>query len=103
MSYLRSLASLAPRIAAADGCVLAVTSEPEQHSAATRAASGYAGELLVDRENRLAAELKRHGKVDVAVSSHKGYEHGMAQAAVLVVRKGGEVMYSWAIVPGVVS
>ena len=88
--------------------MLAVTSEPAQHAEATRAASGYsAGELLVDTENKLAQELKRRGVVEVAVSSHRGYEHGMAQPAVVVVRNveggEGEVVYSWAIVPGVVS
>jgi hypothetical protein len=57
----------------------------------------------VDEENVLLKELKKRGWADVAVTEKQGYEHGMAQPAVLVVKKGGEVLESWAIVPSMVS
>ena len=67
-----------------------------------RAATGYKGETIVDPQNLLAAELKRRGIVDVAVSEKKGYPYGMVQPAVLVGGKGG-VWFTWAIVPSLVS
>jgi hypothetical protein len=33
----------------------------------------------------------------------RGYYHGMAQTAVFVIQKDETVLYSWAIVPGLVS
>lgn len=39
----------------------------------------------------------------MAISSKTGYEHGMAQPAVLVMQSDGTVLYSWAIVPGVMN
>ena len=83
-----------------------MTSEPSQHLDATRKSSGYQGEVIVDPENKLAAYLKEKGWLDVAISRKGGYDHGMAQPAVLVLRKkdqGVEVLYSWAIAPGTVS
>ena len=108
MSYLKSLKTLTPDITSPpnSGAILAVTSEPSQHLDATRKSSGYQGEVIVDVENKLAAYLKEKGWLDVAVSKKGGYDRGMAQPAVLVLRKKGqdvEVLYSWAIVPGTVS
>ena len=115
MSYLSQLPSIAVSIASAGGSLLVITSEPEQHLAATRKASGFQGTILVDTENVLAQHLRERGMVDVAISEKNGYVHGMAQPAVLVVRGGkgvpgdksiakdGEVLESWAIVPSMVS
>jgi hypothetical protein len=42
--------------------------------------------------------------LDVVIDKKSGYEHGMAQPGVLVVRKGDtEPVYSWAINPSIVS
>ena len=68
-----------------------------------RNASGYTGETIVDPDNFLAKELKRRGLLDVAVSDHKGYKNGMAQPAVLILKKDGTELYKWAIVPAMVS
>ena len=67
-----------------------------------RTASGYTGETIVDPENVLAIELKRRGVIDVAISEHKGYPHGMVQPAVLIGAKN-KLWYRWAIIPGTVS
>lgn len=67
-----------------------------------RTASGYTGETIIDTENVLAKELARRGVIDVAISEHKGYAHGMVQPAVLIGGKE-KVWYKWAIVPSTVS
>ena len=59
---------------------------------------------MVDPEHRLADVLRERGLLDVAVTKRTGYEHGLAQPAVLVQkgRGDGTVLFDWAIVPGVV-
>jgi hypothetical protein len=56
--------------------------------------------------------VKQRYGLEVAVSEKKGYEHGMAQPAILVLRggKGGEavgpessVLEKWAIVPSAMN
>ena len=54
-----------------------------------RATSGY---TIVNKQNFLAKELRRRGLLNVAISERKGYKHGMAQPAVLVLRKDGTVL-----------
>ena len=81
---------------------MTVTAEPESFLQKMRDATGYDGETIVDTENLLVKELKRRGIIDVAISEKKGYEHGMAQPAVLVGTKQ-KVVYKWAIVPSTVS
>jgi hypothetical protein len=76
-----------------------VTSEPEIHLATTRQSTGYGGESIVDPENILAKHFKEKGLLDVAISEKSGYEHGMAQPAVLVMKKDGTVLEKWEIVP----
>ncbi|KZP07986.1 hypothetical protein FIBSPDRAFT_965190 [Athelia psychrophila] len=98
-SHLKAFEALKPEITALNGKMLAVTSELEQHSEATRKSSGYTGEIIVDTENFLAKELKQRGWLDVAISSRWGYEHGMAQPSLLAIKQNKEVPYSWAIVP----
>lgn len=68
-----------------------------------RAATGYRGEAINDPRNTIAAEFKKRGLVSVAISDKKGYEHGMAQPAVLVVTSKGTPLESWACVPSMVS
>jgi peroxiredoxin len=113
MSYLNQLHTIESSISSAGGSVLVVTSEPEEHLAATRKSSGLQTTILVDTENELAMYLKQQGTLDVAISEKKGYVKGMAQPAVLVIKGGngagmekgkdGEVLERWAIVPSLVS
>ena len=104
MSYLTTLSRLLPQIASLGGKVLIVTAEPgEQNLAATRrAANNYAGEAIVDPEHKLANYLRERGLLDVAVTEKGGYVKGVAQPAILVVKKDGEVLEQWAIRPSTV-
>jgi peroxiredoxin len=102
MSYLKTLQSLMPSITSAKGQIVIVTAEPATHLAATRTTSGYNGEVIIDPENILAKHFKERGLLDVAISEKKGYEHGMAQPAILVIKNDGTVLEKWAIVPSMV-
>jgi peroxiredoxin len=102
MSYLKTLQSLTPSITSAKGQIVIVTAEPATHLAATRTTSGYNGEVIIDPENILAKHFKERGLLDVAISEKKGYEHGMAQPAILVIKNDGTVLEKWAIVPSMV-
>ena len=84
--------------------MLIVTAEPgEQNLAATRkAANNYAGEAVVDPEHKLANYLRERGLLDVAVTEKGGYVKGVAQPAILVVKRDGEVLEQWAIRPSTV-
>jgi len=75
-----------------------------------RKSTGWSGEGISDPENKLVQYFKERDMVDVAISAtgvatgHRTYyTHGMAQPAILAVRKTGEVLEKWAIVPSVVS
>ena len=103
MSYLKQLQAKTPSITAAHGTPVIVTAEPVSELSATRSASGYNGEAVVDTNNVLVRYLKVRNLLDVAVSSKNGYDHGMAQPAVLVLKKDGTVLFNWAIVPGLVG
>ena len=100
---MKTLQSILLQISAAGGKALAVTAEPEQHLPETINASGYSGEVIVDPRNKIAAELKQRINLNVAISSKSGYEHGMAQPAILVMKNDGTVLFDWAIVPGVMN
>jgi peroxiredoxin len=102
MSYLKTLQSLTPSITSAGGQIVIITAEPATHLAATRTTSGYNGEAIVDSENILAKYFKDTNLVNVAISEKKGYEHGMAQPAILVIKTDGTVLEKWAIVPSMV-
>jgi peroxiredoxin len=102
-AYLKSLQTLLPAITARGGKVIAITAEPEQHLQETRSLTGYTGDVIVDPENQVAAELKSRGKLVVAITPKAGYEHGMAQPAILVMQSDGTVLYDWAIVPSVMN
>ena len=103
MSYLKSFQAITDEIVRANGTPLIVTAEAEEHPEATRSKTGYTGEALADPENRLAKELKSRNLVDVAISQRNGYPHGMAQPAILVIKKDGTPLFSWAINPSAVS
>lgn len=84
--------------------MLAVTSQAASELPKMRKASGYTGETIVDPENLLAKELKRRNVINVAISDHDGYPHGMVQPAVLALNgQDRKVLYEWAIVPSLVS
>ncbi|KAH6662014.1 hypothetical protein B0J14DRAFT_310870 [Halenospora varia] len=103
-TYLTTLAQLTPSITASNGTPLIVTSEPTpQHLEATRQATGYTGSAIIDTDNVLAKEFKARGWIDVAITEKKGYAHGMAQPAVLVLKKDGTVLEKWAIVPSMMN
>ncbi|KAE9370057.1 hypothetical protein N431DRAFT_441934 [Stipitochalara longipes BDJ] len=99
MGYLKTLQSLSTSISAAGGQPLVITAESAPNLATTRTTSGYNGEAIVDPENILVEYFKERGLLDVAISEKKGYEHGMAQPAILVIKSDGTVLEKWAIVP----
>lgn len=99
---MRDFSSLSSTITAAHGTPLIVTAEPEIYLSATLSATDYAGAAIVDPSHLLAKELKRRGLLDVAITEKKGYQHGVAQPAVLVIKRDGTVLESWAIVPKMV-
>ncbi|KAJ6113514.1 hypothetical protein N7523_006831 [Penicillium sp. IBT 18751x] len=103
ISYLKTLQSILPHISAAGGKTLAITAEPEQYLQDTINASGYSGEVIVDPTNKIAAELKQRVNLNVAISPKAGYEHGMAQPAILVMKNDGTVLFDWAIVPAMMN
>ncbi|KAF2665792.1 hypothetical protein BT63DRAFT_75747 [Microthyrium microscopicum] len=105
--YLKTLETLLPSITTAGGKVLAITAEIG-HEDAMRASTGYTGTMISDPTNSIAAALKAQGKLDVAITDNtltktKGYEHGMAQPAILIIQQDGTVLYDWAIVPAVMN
>lgn len=103
MSYLKTLQSILPLITAAGGKAIAVTSEPEKFLQDTIKATGYNGEIICDTKNKIAGELKERTNLQVAISSKSGYEHGMAQPAILVMQSDGTVLFEWAIIPGMMN
>jgi peroxiredoxin len=100
MSYLKTFQSLNASISAAGGQTLIVTAEPALVDLeTTRKTTGYQGEAVSDPEHILAKYLRERGLLDVAISEKKGYEHGLAQPSILVIRSDGTVLEKWAIVP----
>ncbi|KAH8667951.1 hypothetical protein BGZ60DRAFT_40918 [Tricladium varicosporioides] len=102
-TYLTTLTQLSPSIKAANGTPLIVTSEATEYLDATRQASGYTGAAIVDTENFLAKEFQARGWINIAITERKGYAHGMAQPAVLVLKKDGTILEKWAIVPSMMN
>lgn len=77
-----------------------------------RKVTGYSGDAIVDTKNTLVQFVKERYELEIAVSEKDGYENGMAQPAVLVLRgeeeedpmKGeGAVLEKWAIVPSTMN
>ncbi len=99
--------ALSAEIKAAGGLVVAATAEGPQHLEKLRASTKLADPVIVDPENLLVKHLKDKGFLDVAVSDSqlwrlRGYQDGLAQPALLVIRNDGTVLYQWAIVPSLV-
>ncbi|KAJ6456688.1 hypothetical protein C8R45DRAFT_1034051 [Mycena sanguinolenta] len=101
--WLSELATFSPAIIAAGGTPVIITAEAEKYLADMRAATKYDGKAIVDPANRLAKELDARDLVHVAISEKSGYDHGMAQPALLVLKEDGTVLESWAIVPGTMN
>ncbi|KAL7928125.1 hypothetical protein V8C35DRAFT_326202 [Trichoderma chlorosporum] len=99
MAYVRSLARLTSSIVSAGGATLIVTAEAESFITDVRTTTGYTGDAISDPQNRLVGLWKEKDWVNVAITEKKGYEHGMAQPAILVLRKDETVIEKWAIVP----
>lgn len=99
---LKTLQSISADIPAGDDHVFTVTSEADSELPKMQTTSGYIIEIIVDPENVLAKELKGRGVIDVAISDHNGYPHGMLQPAVLIGAKH-ELWYRWVIVPATAS
>jgi hypothetical protein len=76
-----------------------------------RKLSGYTGAAIVDPENTLVPLVKEKYGLEVAITDNlitqkKGYTKGMAQPAILILRKGEkteEVLEKWGIVPAVMN
>ena len=103
MDYMKSLQKILPSVERRNGYIVAVTAEDVSQVQAMRDASGFTGEVIVDQDHLLLHELKTRFGVDVAISEKKGYPHGMAQPAIMVQKRDKTVLYSWAIVPSLVS
>jgi len=111
MAYLKQLASISPKIESLGGKILIITSESPEYLPEVIKTTGYAGEAISDPNNELATFLKEQGWLDVAISQKKGYEKGMAQPGVLVIRQKDkmgagvnvEILEKWAIVPSMMN
>jgi hypothetical protein len=126
ISYLRSLQSLSPSITALGGRPVIITSENASFLQRTREKTEYQGDAIADPQNELIPWVKERWGWDIAVSEKNGYEWGMAQPGVLVVRpfatstminkvamnisdgpggygKKEEVLEKWAIVPSLMN
>ncbi|GAB1320972.1 hypothetical protein MFIFM68171_11182 [Madurella fahalii] len=109
IAHLKELAAVSDGIKAGGGTVAAVTAEEAPVAVdKVRSATAFADPVIVDPENVLVAELKRRGLLDVAVSDSqiyrlRGYKHGLAQPALLVVKRDGTVLQRWAIVPSLMN
>jgi hypothetical protein len=100
--------TISDSIKAAGGAVVAATAEAPEHLEKVRSSTGFTSTVIVDPENLLAKELKSRELVDVAITDSqifrlRGYKHGLAQPALLVLKSDGTVLQRWAIVPALVS
>lgn len=77
-----------------------------------RKLTGYSGDAIVDTKNTLVELVKENYDLEIAVTERKGYENGMAQPGILVLRGGkgedvtglgGAVLEKWAIVPSAMN
>ncbi|PVH86452.1 hypothetical protein DL98DRAFT_582409 [Cadophora sp. DSE1049] len=102
-AYLTTLTSLLPSITSKGGNTVILTSETVSFLPEMRKSTGYEGEAIVDESNELVGYLREKYGWEVAITEKKGYEKGMAQPGVLVVRKDEEVLEKWAIVPGLMN
>ncbi|KAK4101981.1 hypothetical protein N658DRAFT_495915 [Parathielavia hyrcaniae] len=109
IAHLKELVAISDEIKAAGGAVVAATAEaPPELLQKVRSSTGFTDTVIVDPENLLAKELKSRGLVDVAITDSqvyrlRGYKHGMAQPALLVLKSDGTALQRWAIVPALMN
>ena len=99
MSYLTELETIRSSIEERNGGHLVVTAEDDSQLAPVRKI--YSGKVISDPRHELADHLHSTNLIDIAKTPKSGYVDGVAQPGVLVVR-GDEKLYSWAIVPSAV-
>ncbi|KIM98217.1 hypothetical protein OIDMADRAFT_146894 [Oidiodendron maius Zn] len=111
-AYLRALQDLSPSISSLGGKTLIVTSEPASFLPEMRKLTSYSGDAIIDTKNTLVGFVKERYELEIAVSEKEGYENGMAQPGILVLRGGeggdmmgqeGAVLEKWAIVPSTMN
>ncbi|KAF4503416.1 hypothetical protein FAGAP_369 [Fusarium agapanthi] len=111
-AYLQTLQGLSPSISSLGGKALIITSEPASFLPEMRKLTGYSGDAIVDTKNTLVELVKERYGLEITVTERKGYEHGMAQPGILVLRRGkggdvtgqgGAVLEKWAIVPSAMN
>jgi peroxiredoxin len=108
IAHFKELVAISAEIKAAGGVVAAATAEVPEHLDKFRASTGFSDTVIVDPENLLAKHLKKSELLEVAISDSqlyrlRGYKHGMAQPALLVINRDATVLQRWAIVPSLVS
>jgi peroxiredoxin len=108
IAHVKELVAISAEIKAAGGVVAAATAEVPEHLDKFRASTGFSDTVIVDPENLLAKHLKKSELLEVAISDSqlyrlRGYKHGMAQPALLVINRDATVLQRWAIVPSLVS
>lgn len=99
MAYFKTLNGLAPSIAAAGGNVVIASSQTIDHLDTVRTLTGFIGDAISDPDNELAKELTKRGVLDVAITERGGYANGVAQPAILAIKRDGTVLETWAIIP----
>ncbi|KAI6754918.1 hypothetical protein HG530_012670 [Fusarium avenaceum] len=111
-AYLQTLQGLSPSISSLGGKTLIITSEPASFLPEMRKLTGYSGDVIVDTKNILVELVKENYGLEIAVTERKGYENGMAQPGILILRggkgedvtgQGGVVLEKWAIVPSAMN
>lgn len=102
IAYIREFTILQTAIKQAGGMPLIITSESRSFLPEFLTSTGWPGEAISDPENEIIRSWKENGWLDVSISEKAGYEHGMAQPAILIQKKTGEVIEKWAINPSLV-
>ncbi|KAK3294167.1 uncharacterized protein B0H64DRAFT_181107 [Chaetomium fimeti] len=108
IAYLKELVAISDEVKAAGGVIAAATAEAPKHLDKVRSSAGFSDKVIVDPENSLAKHLKNKELLDVVISDSqlyrlRGYKHGMAQPALLVLKNDGTVLQRWAIVPSLMN
>ncbi|KAH6632510.1 hypothetical protein F5144DRAFT_630354 [Chaetomium tenue] len=108
IAHFKQLIAISDEIKSAGGVIAAATAEVPEHLDKFRASTGFSDTVIVDPENALAKHLKKEELLDVAISDSqlyqlRGYKHGMAQPALLVMKRDGTVLQRWAIVPSIMN
>ncbi|EAQ87435.1 predicted protein [Chaetomium globosum CBS 148.51] len=94
IAHFKQLIAISDEIKAAGGVIAAATAEVPEHLDKFRASTGFSDTVIVDPENELAKHLKKKELLDVAITDSqlyqlRGYKHGLAQPALLVMKRDG--------------